>query len=176
MTLADRIAVMSTGDLQQFGSPLEVYHRPKNRFVAGFMGSPAMNFVDGAVEADGDGLVFKGGGVTTRLVPAHAAAVRAAGVSSVTLGLRPQQLHAAAPGENVIARGQVAHVEMMGAETFAHVRVEQQIIVVRLPGEMRVTVGDELALAVEEGHVHVFDGQGVNITVNADVNGQQEAS
>jgi len=165
MTLADRIAVMSMGYLQQYGAPMEVYRQPKNKFVAGFIGSPAMNFVDGKLTAQGGGLAFEGHGLELVLPPAHAAACASASGGVVTLGLRPQQLHAVSDGETVIATGEITHTEHMGSETFAHTRVApENTLVVRLPGDLQATVGDVLQVGVEANRFHVFDADGVNLT------------
>ena len=167
MTLADRIAVMSMGYLQQYGSPMEVYRRPKNKFVAGFIGSPAMNFVPGRLVADGGGLRFEGSGLSVALPAEHTALCQGAKDQDVTLGLRPQQLHAVTPGEVVIATGEITHTEHMGFEAFAHTKVAQGMtLVVRLPGERAAAVGDRLQIGVDAGQFHVFDKDGVNLTVS----------
>jgi multiple sugar transport system ATP-binding protein len=179
MTLADRIAVMSMGEVQQFASPMEVYLRPKNRFVAGFIGSPAMNFIDGRLNSVGDVLHFVAPGLDVPLAPEHAERLKAAGALErpVTLGVRPQGLASAAdgrssvePGAGSIGSGRVIHVELMGSEIFAHVEVggpESKItLVVRLPGDQPVGVGDTLPLGVDTQKLHVFDASGVNLTLD----------
>ncbi len=167
MTLADRIAVMSMGELQQFGSPMDVFHHPKNRFVAGFIGSPAMNFLEGAVVPSeaGDGLVFRGGGVEVTLTPEQGE--RLGGPrDGVTLGVRPQHMAAASDGQ-ASGRGEVVHVELMGAETFAHLRLrggaEDRVLVLRLPGDFSVNVGDALAFRVDVPRIHLFGADGANL-------------
>jgi len=167
MTLADRIAVMSMGYLQQYGTPMEVYRRPRNKFVAGFIGSPAMNFVPGKlVRADG-GLRFEGHGVSLVLPPAHAACCESAVDGEVTLGLRPQQLHSAQEGEAVVANGEITHTEHMGFEAFAHTRLAEGLtLVVRLPGDRVHSVGDRLKVGVDEAQFHIFDKDGLNLTVS----------
>jgi ABC-type sugar transport system ATPase subunit len=157
MTLADRIAVMSVGELQQFASPMEVYLRPRNRFVAGFIGSPAMNFVDGVL----DGGRFVGGGLSVALTDAQNA--RLASINGpVTLGLRPQHLSRATGPD--IGSGTIAHLELMGAETFAHVEIDGRILVVALPGDAPVKVGDSLSIDADPRRLHVFDASGLNLT------------
>ncbi len=157
MTLADRIAVMSVGELQQFASPMEVYLHPRNRFVAGFIGSPAMNFVDGIL----DGGRFVGGGLSVPLTDAQNARL-ATTTRPVTLGLRPQHLfRATAPA---IGSGPIVHLELMGAETFAHVEIHGRVLVVALPGDSPVKVGDTLPIDADPRRLHVFDEAGVNLT------------
>jgi multiple sugar transport system ATP-binding protein len=157
MTLADRIAVMSVGELQQFASPMELYLRPKNRFVAGFIGSPAMNFVDGEVTESR----FVAPGIELALTESQRAAI--AGQRAVTLGLRPQQLGLAAES-GAIGQGRIAHLELMGAETFAHVAIGEATLVVSLPGDAVVRVGDAIALSAEVPKLHVFNREGLNLT------------
>lgn len=171
MTLADRIAVMSMGELQQLGSPMDVFHHPKNRFVAGFIGSPAMNFLEGKVVAAeaGDGLVFRGGGVEMALTRAQID--RFAGpLERVTLGVRPQHM-AAASAEDASGRGEVVHVELMGAETFAHLKLhggaEDKAFVLRLPGDVPVHVGDALAFALDAPRAQLFGPDGGNLLLPA---------
>ncbi len=160
MTLADRIAVMSVGLLQQLGTPMEVYHRPANRFVAGFVGSPAMNFLDGRIE----GRAFVGGGLRLELPAAHLDRLAAAPLGALTLGLRPQLFTPVETGEAAALRGRVDFVERMGAESFAHLDVEGgELLVARLDGDTPVAAGDVLELGCDAGRAHVFDAEGINL-------------
>lgn len=156
MTLADRIAILDQGILQQVGPPLELYQRPANRFVAGFIGSPGMNFLDGDMAAEA--------GIPTFVSPAlslpldHLEGTLPQGGSQVSLGLRPHDLE---PGEGAL-RGEVEAVEAMGWEAFAHVRVGEQLIITRLQGAAAATVrrGEVLSLRVIEKRGTLFDAQG----------------
>ncbi|HRE87901.1 MAG TPA: sn-glycerol-3-phosphate ABC transporter ATP-binding protein UgpC, partial [Myxococcota bacterium] len=127
MTLADRIAVMSMGELQQCDTPMDVYLKPKNKFVAGFIGSPAMNFIDGELTTVDGRLAFTCPGLTLPLSADHAARLSSRNVSGkVTLGVRPQHLHRGADGgsgEGVVGSGRVIHVELMGTESFVHLEL-----------------------------------------------------
>ncbi len=166
MTLADRIAVMSVGELQQFDSPMDVYHRPKNKFVAGFIGSPAMNFASGKLSEESGRLCFVGDGLRLPLTEAHAARLRAANPQSVTLGFRPQHVHRLQEGEQQAGAGKVLHNELMGIETFTHVKVGDATFIVALPGDVLIAVGDPLAFGIDASRVHVFDdASGVNLTL-----------
>jgi multiple sugar transport system ATP-binding protein len=169
MTLADRIAVMSTGELQQFASPMEVYQRPKNRFVAGFIGSPAMNFVDGELVSEGAQLSFKCQGMSLPLAPEQTSRLAKAAKSPVTLGVRPQYLHRAAEAD-AVSHGKVIHIELMGTESFVHLDVagssSGQMLVARLPGDQVPYIGEVMPLSIEAQKVHVFDAAGVNITLD----------
>ena len=151
MTLADRIAIMEGGRLQQYGAPLELYHRPANRFVAGFLGSPTMNFVEGHVEATPEGprFVAHGGGLR---VP-----VLGDGAHVSEIGIRPQAF--AFDNEGPI-KATVELSEPLGAETHVHVRSGETRWVATVPPHLRPALGDTLAFRVEPAHVHRFDPQG----------------
>jgi ABC-type sugar transport system ATPase subunit len=170
MTLADRIAVMSVGYLQQFGSPMDVYHRPRNRFVAGFIGSPGMNFVEGRLETRDGALWFASPGLCVALEGGQLRAAQdAAGAGGlVALGVRPQSLIAAPDASVAAGRGEVRHVELMGSETFAHLDVAGQTFIMRLPGDQRTDVGDVLGFDVDAAHVHLFDAEGDSLTYTGD--------
>jgi multiple sugar transport system ATP-binding protein len=92
MTLGDRVVVMSGGHIQQQGTPLDVYTNPSNRFVAGFIGMPAMNFIDGAIRRRGDGVIFEGAGVALPIPDELASAAQDKLDQPVVLGLRPEHL------------------------------------------------------------------------------------
>jgi multiple sugar transport system ATP-binding protein len=143
MTLATRIAVLDAGVLQQVGPPAELFHRPANRFVAGFIGSPAMNFVSGTV-ADG---LFTAPGLELALPGVPLA-------GPATLGLRPQDL---AIGERGL-RGEVQVVEAMGWEAYLHVETAAGRLVVRVegPAASQVRSGEQVALAIDPAKVHLF--------------------
>ena len=113
MTMGDRIVVMNEGRIQQIGTPLGVYDNPDNRFVAGFIGSPTMNLIDGVIEPGDGALVFRSGELTLRLPPAHAAVQ----VRAVTLGIRPEFLTLGTESDGVEMDCRVEAVEHLGAET-----------------------------------------------------------
>jgi multiple sugar transport system ATP-binding protein len=161
MTLADRIVVMKDGVVQQLGAPLELYDRPANLFVAGFIGTPAMNFVEGEI-ASGEGgeLVFRAEGIR---VAAPAAAVGVTVGQRVVLGVRPPDLilhdeAGAAQGETagrIDARVEVR--EPMGSEVYLHLDQPFTGWVVRVDGHSATREGDRVPLALRQGAVHLFD-------------------
>ncbi|MDP6943981.1 MAG: sn-glycerol-3-phosphate ABC transporter ATP-binding protein UgpC [Myxococcota bacterium] len=153
MTLADRIAVMDQGVLQQLGTPMEVYHRPANRFVAGFIGSPAMNFIEGQIERDEGATTFRSE-VLTLPVPTEAGDVG----RRVTAGIRPADLVLGASAPS--CHGRVDVVEPMGAETFVYVTCASVTLVVRVDPETQVAVGETVSLAVDPDKVHLFGEDG----------------
>ena len=149
MTMADRIFIMSRGVLQQNGTPMEVYARPANRFVAGFIGSPAMNFVDATLDATSDGLWVDAGGFRVRVPAAFEAPLDGHRGQGVVFGVRPEDIAlASASGserndeDNVVnARAEV--VETLGAEIFLHLACGAHTLVARMPvPERMVEVGE----------------------------------
>ncbi|MFM1903419.1 MAG: sn-glycerol-3-phosphate import ATP-binding protein UgpC [Planctomycetota bacterium] len=149
MTLGDRIVLMNQGVIQQADSPLEIYRRPANRFVASFIGSPTMNFFPGRIEGD----CFQLDGGELRL-PLGAEATRFP-TGPAVLGIRPEDFLLAAGGE-VLATVPIDVVEHTGHETFAHFLLGGADQVVRLPGDVAVRPGDRLPLAVRPGGLHLF--------------------
>lgn len=138
MTLADRIVVMNQGRIEQVGSPLDLYHRPANRFVAGFIGSPAMNFLSP------DDL--------TRATP-----------GAFEIGIRPEDLRLAL-ADQALLRGVVEHCERLGEVTIAHMRLPRGgALLAKLPGNAEITPRDEVFLTSDPDRLHRFDPQGKRI-------------
>jgi multiple sugar transport system ATP-binding protein len=146
MTLGSRIAVMKDGVLQQIGTPDDIYSRPANTYVAGFIGSPTMNFIAGTPISTGAGGLFSFEGGQLAL-PCPTAA-------QATLGLRPEhlQLQADAPW-----RGQVLLVEPTGADTFVVVQTAAGPVTVRVAPQTPVQVGESIGLSVSAAHANWFD-------------------
>ena len=145
MSLANRIAILSAGKLQQIGTPDEVYDHPANLFVAEFIGSPPMNLLE--VTHDGDTLVAAGG---WRL-PAPLARARSAG--ELTVGLRPEAIAIGAAGQ----AAEVVAVEPLGSEVIVDVRVGGKALKVRVAPGLRPQPGSTVHLAVEPGAIRLFD-------------------
>jgi multiple sugar transport system ATP-binding protein len=162
MTLADKIVVLNGGRVEQIGSPLDLYRRPANRFVAGFLGAPRMNFLPARVTAvDGAALAIEVD--TLRLGIARAGAQVTPG--DVTLGVRPEDFTLVAPLEPGID-GVVTLVERLGGEALAYVRCEaapDEPIVVKLPGDTAVARDEGIRLGVVATACHLFDAAGVAI-------------
>jgi multiple sugar transport system ATP-binding protein len=151
MTMADRIVVMDRGLVQQVGPPLTVYGDPANRFVAGFFGVPAMNFLDGTVEAHGDGLRFTAAGVT--LDPGRRQRDAA---GAVTLGVRPEHVRLAPDGEGWPAA--VSLIEPMGDETLVFLdHGGPASIVAKVDAEEKLAVGDRRRFTFRTDRVVFFD-------------------
>ena len=166
MTLGDRIAVMRDGIIQQVADPMETYHHPANRFVAGFIGAPPMNFFRGKLMPDASGFCFVAegpgsSGFRMKIPPEQATRLGSVTGKTVILGLRPENLSRAAergeapPGPIVDA--QVELVEPLGSETYFHLTSEGQSFMARLgPGE-RTAVGQRLPVAFDLSKARWFD-------------------
>jgi ABC-type sugar transport system ATPase subunit len=157
LTMADRIAVMRNGIIEQCASPHEIFARPANLFVAGFIGTPQMNLVPAQLEAaDGEAAQFRIGADAIRLGVDPAVRRLAAG-SRVTLGIRPRGVElAAAPAADTLA-ATVDLVEPMGAETLAHLVGPARELRVVVPRHVRLAVGERIDLRFRRGQTHVFD-------------------
>jgi multiple sugar transport system ATP-binding protein len=151
MTMADRIAVVNDGRVEQFGAPLELYDRPANLFVAQFIGSPAMNIVAGALERTGDSSCVKALG---QRWPVESPG--GTDGQTVKYGIRPEHIGVADQGSGGIA-AEVVVVEPMGAATELVVRVADVSLTVVTHGRANLRPGDSLSLSPEAGNAHVFD-------------------
>ena len=159
MTLGDRVVVMRDGVVQQVGEPLELYNEPANRFVAGFLGSPAMNFAtvmvqhtDGALWAEDDGIRIKvPGQIAGRLA-------RFAG-EQVTMGIRPEDLHVATEADptELGFEAAIEVIEKLGSEILLDVAVGHNTMVASVEPSIRVNVRDRLRLALNPERLHFFD-------------------
>jgi len=164
MTLADRIAILDQGRLQQFGTPMEVYRTPANRFVASFIGTPSMNLVDGRLSNDEGGYRFEAEGIQLPLEEREGQALtqRLNGDRELSLGVRPSSLEIVEGGGDLA--GSVEHVERMGAETFAHVGYAGGTVVCRFAGDHPVALGDRVELELRKSEVHFFDRAGDRVS------------
>jgi sn-glycerol 3-phosphate transport system ATP-binding protein len=154
MTLGDRLIVMDNGYAAQIGSPLEVYERPATRFVAGFIGSPAMNFMDAGLSADGDSVEIPGG---VNLPLGNGKLPEFAG-QEVVIGIRPEHFELAEDQDGVMHLN-VDHVEVLGADTLVHGHFggEKASFTVRLSGIQHFEKSTVLSLVVPAGNLHLFD-------------------
>jgi multiple sugar transport system ATP-binding protein len=177
MTLADRIVVLAAGRIEQVGSPLELYEHPDNLFVAGFIGSPKMNFLDAeVVSAGADGALVKLS--TGAQIRCEVDAARARVGDKVTLGIRPEHFEATAPGQadNTISTT-VTFVESLGSTTHAYCDYPgvAETLVCELDGSTRLRNGATLALAIPVARAYLFDADGKAFRRTA-VQAQQEAA
>ena len=151
MTMGDRVAVLREGMLQQCAPPRELYARPLNTFIAGFIGSPPMNLLPGSV--DGDGLRVLGGELP---LPAGAASVL--GDRDAVIGVRPEHLRVAAEGEGGVT-GEVEVLEDLGADLYAHILVPGQDdpIIVRTEARKPPRRGEQILVTAAAEDLHLFD-------------------
>ncbi len=151
MTLGDRIAVMRDGILQQFGTPDEIYGQPATRFVAEFIGSPAMNMID--AKRSSVGLSSKG--VPLLLSQQQNLALGAHGGDALVYGLRPEALRFVAAGEGLA--GELTMIEPTGPESYAFIETAIGKLVIRVPGRVPYAVGDKVQVGWQPADVHLFD-------------------
>jgi multiple sugar transport system ATP-binding protein len=149
MTLGDRIAVMRGGRIEQFGSPSDIYGRPATRFVADFIGSPAMNVLEAVCRDDG----VTAGATPLAVTPAQSEALRAAGAARVLYGVRPE---AVTLGDHGLP-GRIRMVEPTGPDTYAMVETPVGPLTVRVPGTLAQRPGDPVHLAWPAAQSHLFD-------------------
>ncbi|WP_058910416.1 sn-glycerol-3-phosphate import ATP-binding protein UgpC [Entomohabitans teleogrylli] len=153
MTLAQRVMVMNKGVAEQIGTPVEVYEKPASRFVASFIGSPAMNLLDGRMDESGTRIILKNG----MALPLDIAGISLAG-RQITLGIRPEHIALSSQAAGGIPLT-LDTLEMLGADNLAHGRWGEQKVVARLGHQDRPRPGSQLWLHLPPSHLHFFDGQ-----------------
>ena len=158
LTMADRIAVMRDGIIEQVDTPHRIFTEPANLFVAGFIGTPRMNLIEATlIEAGESCLRFELGGQQVRLPVARPGL---AGGSRITLGVRPRACEFVSDPDDAAISGQVDLVEPMGAETLVHLLHGDQDLRVVVDRTIRLAVGERANLRFEPGSVHLFDEAG----------------
>jgi len=171
MTLADKIVVMNKGRIEQAGKPMELYYHPANLFVAGFIGSPAMNFIPGRIaEASDQNLVLQSDNGLRLTVPRQIWGMAALNAGDqVTLGLRPEHLkvttggNAASQSGAIALSGSVDLIERLGDIGYAHIRLGNGSgapLVAEVRGTTPLDVGDTCSISADNEHLHLFDAEG----------------
>jgi multiple sugar transport system ATP-binding protein len=156
MSMAERIAIMDKGRLQQYGTPDEVYNQPANRFVAGFVGSTMMNFLPAALDHTGDDLVLTMPVEGARPVTVHPRSAED-GDDAFTMGIRPEHIELVDPGSDAAwLRGSVTLVEALGPRNIVHLNSDRHVLRVVVPPTVRPRVGDSVGLELDPRRVHVF--------------------
>ena len=154
MTMAHRIVVMKDGLVQQVATPRELYDRPGNAFVAGFIGSPQMNFIDVDLMRDADLLVAKRPGSTIALPRSRANGT----AGPVSLGIRPEDLTLMPPGREYAVPATVDVIETLGSEQYVFLSLEDgATMVARVPGDVEIAGGDRVSVALDTKKIHLFD-------------------
>jgi multiple sugar transport system ATP-binding protein len=161
MTMADKIVVLQDGRIEQVGSPMDLYEHPVNKFVAGFIGSPQMNFLEGrATRTNGSGISFAADGLGTLELPLVAETLKAG--QPITVGIRPEDVELDGGPANREVKAVVNIVENLGGETYLHVEVapEMPLVMVKLHGSRGPTRGNRVMLHLPADKIYLFDATG----------------
>jgi multiple sugar transport system ATP-binding protein len=161
MTMGDRIVVMKDGVIQQVDHPETVYEHPVNRFVAGFIGSPAMNFIDCTLTRKNGNLFAAGESLQLKIPPEQAAAAEGYIGQKVVLGIRPEHMtdseSLSNPEPDRSFRAKVRVIESAGSEKLVHIRAGEDLLIARLDPHVRLKTGDVCEFAVRMKSAHLFD-------------------
>ncbi|MDQ0322776.1 multiple sugar transport system ATP-binding protein [Pararhizobium capsulatum DSM 1112] len=161
MTLSDRVVVLDKGKVSQFGTPLELFYQPANLFVAGFIGSPRMNFVEATIASlDAGRITLSGGGLKQAVTFEAESATAMTAASKATLGIRPDKIEIVSAGEGELS-GTVRLVERLGTESHVHIGLDDgrpMTAVVR--GTHPVANGQAIHLRLPPQHCYLFDAEG----------------
>jgi len=161
MTMGDRIAVLEQGILQQFGSSDEIYHNPVNTFVAGFIGSPQMNFIEVEMVSQNEVLCLRTKGLVVPLLDEFKDKVsKLSGKKNYILGIRPEHIYVSgrAQTDKVAAtKGKVYFAELLRSDTVIHLEKELGFLVVKTPGDLKVKEGKEIEILIDLLRIHLFD-------------------
>src|SRR5438045_7712759 len=149
MTLAQRMIVMNAGRAEQIGTPMEVYENPQTMFVAGFIGSPAMNFMTAKSTGNGAIALDQGGSVRSANVKVEAG-------RAVTVGIRPEHLHPTGEADGSVS-GTVEMVEQLGADTLVHIAHGRDLVIARLPHGVQPDIGTRFSVTADPARVFLFD-------------------
>ena len=153
MTLGHRVAVMNKGKLQQFDTPLDIYNRPANRFVAEFVGNPSMNLIDGQIDSASRAFRANDGVLRLANVPVVAAD------GPVTFGMRPENIEISTTQREGWGQATVYVTELMGSETFVIVEIGKQKIIARATSDFRAETGSAVWVDFDFRKAHWFDSQ-----------------
>jgi multiple sugar transport system ATP-binding protein len=158
MTMADTIVVLNAGNIEQVGAPLELYNKPKNKFVAGFIGSPRMNFIESRVVGSGTGLGIDIGG---KFVPMHGRFGDAKPGDVITLGARPEHLTVKGPGVT-LGEANVDLVEHLGGQTILYLTLQGgQPVAVVLDDQQEIKANDRVQIHIDPQRCHLFGADGM---------------
>jgi multiple sugar transport system ATP-binding protein len=161
MTLGDRVVVMKDGVVQQVGEPLELYNQPANKFVAGFIGSPAMNFAAVTVTEANGSLIAENSGLRIKLPDETARRLRGHIGREVVLGVRPEDLTVAGAADldHPCFDAVIEVIEQLGSEILLDMKVGEGVMVASVEPTVRVKVRDKLRVAIRPSRLHVFDAK-----------------
>jgi multiple sugar transport system ATP-binding protein len=163
MTMGDRIAVLNNGKMQQIDAPLALFSRPANLFVAGFIGSPAMNFLKGSLEAQNGAVYFHSDPLRLKLPPAHAEKAKGFVGRPVVFGVRPDDIYdrgltpPIAAGEGNSTSLMVDVTEPMGSTCYVYLTAGSHSLIADLEAETTARIGEELEVVFDMSKTHLFD-------------------
>jgi multiple sugar transport system ATP-binding protein len=158
MTMGDRIAVLNEGVLQQIGTPKDLYEAPKNRFVAGFIGSPSMNFMEMTLVQNGAGPRLSGEGAEVLLDDTQTARLRDSGAENILVGVRPEHLEVGGPdGPGMKLTADVDVIEFLGNDELIHAQSAGRDVVAIVDAEAELKVGEKVVLTAPPRRLHLFD-------------------
>ena len=160
MTMGDRIVVMKDGLIQQIDDPINLYDHPQNQFVAGFIGSPPMNFMEGTLETQDDRLIFNEGEIRFSISDEVAARLQKYSIKNVYFGIRPEDIHDAASeleGLTDAVKSRVEIIEPMGAETYLYLTTGTSPYVARVGARARVEIDEVKSFRFNIRKAHFFD-------------------
>ncbi len=160
MTMADRIAVFNSGRIQQLDTPLDLYTKPENLFVAGFIGAPAMNLIPVSITQKGDSVFAETSAFTYRLPNALAEKLKQSGLlnkGSAILGVRPEDIIVVQSGSPNSFELQIFMVEPLGSETIIDISIDDLLIKLKQDKAMHASPGEKITISFRDENVHVFD-------------------
>lgn len=163
MTMGNRICVINKGLIQQIDSPMEVYNNPANKFVAGFIGSPPMNFFEGSLEGEGDALYFSSTGVRVRIPSDKQVSLEKYKRQNLIMGIRPESirdvLYTSNPDPTMSVEARIEVIEPMGSETLLYLTAKSQTFTARVDSHEKNKVGQSVKLAFDMPNARFFDCQ-----------------
>ncbi len=161
MTMGTRIVVLKDGEIQQVDNPIKLYRHPQNRFVAGFIGSPPMNFMEGIIKREGEKLYFEEGDNRLRVIPEQVEELSGFTGKKIIFGVRPEDIYLQKysgvryPESELTAKVEV--VEPMGSELYLYLNSGRHDFIARIPPREEIGVGKEIRLVFDMSKVHFFD-------------------
>ena len=156
MTMGDLIAVMQDGIIQQYGKPEDIYHKPSNKFIAGFIGSPQMNFIDVEVRKNGS-VHLLAPGIDIECTPDMSEKITKGDFGKLIMGIRPESINHVADKNAIPIKGTVYFTERLGAETIVHLKVGEMRIISRIAGDEIFEEDTPMNMYVPPSKIHLFD-------------------
>lgn len=169
MTMGDKIVVMKDGVVQQIDTPLKLYNKPQNQFVAGFIGSPSMNFIEGNLELNKNYRFTSGENLTVDLPERFTDILKNYKEKSVTFGIRPE-FFSLDKGENyndsAFLNTEIEVVEPLGNETFLYFSINEKQLIARVDSDLKINAGDKIKMYMNNEKFYLFDKQGERLIKN----------